>query len=158
MSLLRSSRPRALVAPLALGATLLFACGGGAGSESAGSSPALAGKKLVSAKCSFCHSLGSVRGPLAPTLAQAVQTARAWTEDYGARIDGLEAAFPEVHAAQSELLEGILAESDAEARFSAWLDAYLQDPKFDDPNSKMQKVVLTPLEREQIIAHILTLP
>lgn len=145
----------AILAPLA---ALLLACGGGEGGDSSPGNPAAAGRKLVSAKCSLCHSLSEHRGPLAPTLGEAVATARTWTANYGERVESLREAAPGHHDAQLSVLEGILAIEGQDERFTAWLDAYLQDPKFDDPSSKMQKVVLSPLEREQIIAHILTLP
>lgn len=121
-----------------------------AGAEGAANATAR-GASVYQAKCALCHSSGMFGArPLAESLRTAVERVR----DLEQHVAALRASDPDHHASRAEALDAVLA-LEGDARFEAWLRAYLADPRFDRSQSKMQAIQLDRRDEDALVAWLM---
>lgn len=123
-------------------ALLLWACG--SDQESPGRAPVTAaqGQALYRARCAWCHDSGTFG---APPTAVAAASGRARAASFAQTVAALRREAPDRYAANARLLEKVSAAPDEE-RFGTWLAAYVGNPGFDRPETRMQPVQMAPSE------------
>jgi len=146
--------PRSLA--LVLAALTAFACGSAddEGEGAAIDDPATLaerGESVYRGRCALCHSTGMFG---AKPLPVSLQTAAAWVAELEARVAELEQADPDHYAERADTLQALL-ELEGEARFDAWLRAYIADPRLDRTESKMQRVELPQRDEDALVAWLL---
>lgn len=114
------------------------------------------GYTLVKTKCTFCHYVEGSGGMIAPPLEKGLSLANQLVRDYEKRAADLAAKDAKAYAAARAPIEAVLAEKDPARRYELWLGAYLTDTKFDNPMTKMGNVILTPQQRADIVAWLVT--
>jgi cytochrome c2 len=133
----------------------LSACSCG---DSAGSTPqpvrpgdVNAGFETASKKCMLCHSFNGRGGNLAPAMDEQVKKVLEQIADYPARAAAFKAADPKAYKRSEAIVERLIAEADPRKRFELWISTYLADPKFDNPQSRMASVNMSPQEIADVL-------
>ena len=109
--------------------------------------------------CFACHSLGSrTDGTIGPALNQEELvpriTARLDSPEYLAQISQLDDSEEEPFLSYREHRRRIL-QADGLEKVALWIEARIQEPRFDDPDAQMPKLNM-PVEQAVIIAAFLT--
>lgn len=107
------------------------------------------------ARCILCHQVDGRGGALGPPMTDALAKVAAFLPDYADRAAKLEASNPAWYKQNKAAIQRIAAEPDLDKRFASWLDVYLVDPKFDQPDGKMIAVPMTDAERADVVAWLL---
>jgi cytochrome c2 len=144
-------------------AALLTACGvlSCSGGDSSNKPPlrpgdAVLGLTVALKKCTLCHAIEGRGNRLAPAMEESLAKARTWVDGYPDRAKTLAANDPKTFKRSQAAIERIAAEADAKKRFALWFDAYLLDPKFDNPASRMQVCLLSEQERADVVAWVVS--
>jgi len=114
------------------------------------------GRKVALFKCTFCHYVENTGGMIAPPLLKCIALADGQVRDYEKRVADLKASNPKAYEAEKLAIEAVLAQQDHERRLELWLGEYLRDTKFDNPMTKMGNVLLSPQEKVDVIAWIMS--
>jgi cytochrome c2 len=139
---------------LLLASSLLLAAACGDDTPPVGD--AARGRKLALFKCTFCHYVENTGGMIAQPLLTCIARADSEVREYEKRAADLKAMHPKAYAAEQAAIESVLAQQIHERRFELWLGEYLRDTKFDNPMTKMGNVLLSPQEKADVIAWIMT--
>jgi cytochrome c2 len=115
------------------------------------------GLELAVRKCTLCHTVNGRGGVLAPPMEQSAVNAAKVVADYAARAKALQQSDPKTYKSHAKVIEAIAGEPDLARRYQAWIAAYLPDPRFDNPQSRMGAVVLSEQELADIVAWMSTL-
>ena len=114
------------------------------------------GLKVAKFKCTFCHYVENSGGMIAPPMDKSIALADSQVREYEKRAAALKIAQPKAYAAEQVAIEAILAQRDPARRFEMWAAEYLRDTKFDNPLTKMGNVLLTPQEKADVIAWLIS--
>lgn len=149
-------RTKALLALVPLIGILALSLTTSSGEAPAGPGDPVRGHKLVIKKCTFCHYVEGRGGMIAPPLEKGLALADALVRNYEKRIADLKVSSPKAYSDAALAIETVLAAKDPATRFELWLNAYLKDTKFDNPMTKMGNVILSPQERSDVIAWLIS--
>lgn len=114
------------------------------------------GEKLAMQRCLMCHRIEGKGAALGPPMDEALGKVMAFIPTYGGRAAKLQTITPNVYEKNRAAIQSVERESDPVRRYERWLDAYLQNPQFDDPANKMVPTPLTDSERADVVAWLAT--
>ncbi|MBI5435134.1 MAG: c-type cytochrome [Planctomycetes bacterium] len=107
--------------------------------------------------CVICHQIGDRGGKLGPVIGEAVKKAVERSATFETIVAELERVRPEHREEKRAKIDPILAELDPERRLRLWLATYLDDPRFENPANRMAVLPMSPEERANVLAWLLSL-
>ena len=105
----------------------------------------------------ICHQIGDRGGKIGPVIGEAMKKAVERSTSFEAIVADLERTNPEHREEKRAKIDPILAERDPERRLRLWLATYLGDPRFENPSNRMQVLPMSPEERANVLAWLLSL-
>ena len=140
-------------------ALVVPACGGdGDGADSSSQGTGLDGAQVAQQRCALCHPLDDRNSMFAPGFPTVIGQARARVADYPKIVDGLKSLSPAGYEDERKKIDELLATEDEAERLRLWLRAYVKNPRFDNPVSRMAPVAVSAGEYDALWAYVRSMP